>query len=98
LALLLAGACTVPNAGPEPSLAPRPAEAIDPRLPIPGDVPAGPADAALAVQLAALVGEVRAGEAQFNARQAEAERRSCGDPGRKSHGSEGLYDRARSKL
>jgi hypothetical protein len=73
-ALSLVGACSAPNIGPEPSLAPRPAEAIDPRLPISGDAPAGPADAALAAQLQGLIAEARAGVSQFNARQADADR------------------------
>ena len=74
LALWLIGACSAPNVGPEPSLAPRPAEAIDPRLPIPGDAPAGPVDAALAAKLVELIGEARAGVPQFDARQADADR------------------------
>jgi hypothetical protein len=74
IAVCLAGACSMPDAGPEPSLAPRPAEAIDPRVPIPGTVPSGPADAALAARLGELVGTARAGSAQFDARLANAER------------------------
>jgi hypothetical protein len=74
LLALLIGACSVPNGGPAPSLAPRPAEAIDPRIPIPADVPSGPADATLAARLAPLVAEARAGVAMFETRQAVAER------------------------
>ena len=73
-AIAMIAACTAPNAGPEPSLAPRAAEAIDPRMPIPGDVRSGPVDAALATSLAELVDEARAGQGAFDARQAEAER------------------------
>jgi len=74
LALAVIGACSAPNAGSEPSLAPRAAEAIDPRLPIPSETPSGPADAQLAAKLAELVGQARAGVPQFDARQAVAER------------------------
>jgi hypothetical protein len=58
---------------PEPSLAPRAAEAIDPRLPIPDTIPAGTVDPALAARLSALVDEVRTGSAQFGAQAAEAD-------------------------
>jgi hypothetical protein len=71
LALLLS-ACAVPQAG-EPSLAPRAAEAIDPRVPIPGDVIAGPADPVLAARIAELLGEVQAGDAAFNTTAGAAE-------------------------
>ena len=74
LALLMIAGCSTPGTGPEPSLAPRAAEAIDPRVPIPDTVPAGPADPALARQIDALLAEARAGEAAFSAREAEASR------------------------
>jgi hypothetical protein len=74
LALSLATACSTPQTGPEPSLAPRPAEAIDPRVPIPSVVPSGPVDAALAAKLDYLVGQAQAGVALFQARRASAER------------------------
>ena len=74
LAVLLIGACSTPMTGPEPSLAPRAAEAIDPRVPIPDTVPIGPVDAALAGKLDELVGTARAGVALFDARLANAER------------------------
>jgi hypothetical protein len=73
-AALLAAACSAPQAGPQPSLAPRAAEAIDPRLPIPSDVQPTTVDPSLASQLAGLVGEAQAGVAAFDARQATAER------------------------
>lgn len=63
---LLLFACTVPQTA-EPSLAPRAAEAIDPRVPIPDEVVSGPVDPALASRIAALLGEVRAGDAAFSA-------------------------------
>jgi hypothetical protein len=74
LAALLAGACSTPGVGPEPSLAPRAAEAIDPRVPIPDTVPKGPADAALAGKLAELVSAARTGAPQFDARLTNADR------------------------
>ena len=58
----------------EPSLAPRAAEAIDPRLPIPDTMPVGPVDAGLAVRLGELVGAARGGVPAFEAQEAEATR------------------------
>ena len=75
-AILIVAGCSMPGAGPEPSLAPRAAESIDPRVPIPDTVPAGPVDPALAARLDALVAEVRSGQAAFAAREAEAARLS----------------------
>jgi len=60
--------------GPEPSLAPRAAEAIDPQVPIPATVPSEPVDRALVAKLEALIGQARGGVTLFQARQAEAER------------------------
>lgn len=73
LLCLLVSACAVPPSG-EPSLAPRAAEAIDPRVPIPNDIVAGPADPALAARIAELMAEVRAGDAAFAAAAVDAER------------------------
>ena len=56
-----------------PSLAPRAAEAIDPRVPIPGEVVAGPVDPALAAKIAELLAEVRAGDAAFQSAVPNAE-------------------------
>lgn len=58
----------------EPSLAPRAAESIDPRLPIPDTAPAGPVNAELAARLNALVEAARAGAPAFKAQEAEATR------------------------
>ena len=71
--LLLIAACssTVTR---EPSLAPRAAESIDPRVPIPDAVPTGAVSPALAQQLQALVEAARAGTAAFNAQESEASR------------------------
>jgi hypothetical protein len=74
--LLLPLAMTACSAtpGPTPSLAPRAAEAIDPRVPIPAAPPAGPVDPALQGQLARLLDEVRSGDRDFVASASEAER------------------------
>jgi hypothetical protein len=69
----LAAACSVPPMT-EPSLAPRVAEAIDPRVPVPDTVPTGTVDPALAARLEALVSAARAGAPEFEARAAEADR------------------------
>ncbi|HEY0629049.1 MAG TPA: hypothetical protein VGD23_06940 [Sphingomicrobium sp.] len=72
--ILLSPACSSRGPSIEPSLAPRAAEAIDPRVPIPDNVPAGALDAGLAERLGALVGTVRGGVPAFEAREAEARR------------------------
>ena len=75
LALLpLIAACAAPPTGREPSLAPRAAEGIDPRIPIRSEVPVAPADAALTAQLGQLVEEARAAAPSFHSRLADAER------------------------
>jgi hypothetical protein len=51
----------------EPSLAPRAAERIDPRLPVEGPALPAAADPALAGQLAGLVADARQGDAAFQA-------------------------------
>jgi hypothetical protein len=70
---LLLAACGTTQSG-EPTLAPRAAEAIDPRVPIPSDIVAGPADPALAARIAQLLAEVRSGDAAFQAAAQDAER------------------------
>ena len=80
-ALIALTACsTPPNAA--PSLAPRPAEAIDPRVPVAGGVDTRPVDRALAARLAELVAQANAGNAAFRSAVAEAERltASAGPP------------------
>ena len=73
LATLLAIAgCAAPS-GPVPSLAPRAAEAIDPRAPVAGGVER-PADRALAARLAELVALARRGDGAFAAAAGEAQR------------------------
>jgi hypothetical protein len=78
LCLALAASCSAPRAGPEPSLAPRAAEAIDPRIPVADTAPTGAADAALVSQLDQLVREVRAAEPRFEERRARAEQLAAG--------------------
>ena len=73
LAALVAIAGCTPPPGPAPSLAPRAAEALDPRVPVLGGVQR-PADPALASRLAELVGLARAGDNDFAAAIAAAER------------------------
>jgi hypothetical protein len=74
LSCLLLSACTTTTPSGEPSLAPRAAEAIDPRVPIPSEVVAGPADPALVARIAELMAAVRSGDAAFRnaAQNAEA--------------------------
>jgi hypothetical protein len=66
-------ACTAPG-GPPPSLQPRAAEAIDPRVPIVRPANDRPVDPALASRLAELVRQARAGDAAFRAAAEQAER------------------------
>jgi hypothetical protein len=68
----LAG-CTAAT-GPGPSLAPRSAEAIDPRLPVVSTAVARPVDATLAAQLGELVRAARNGDDAFDAAADEARR------------------------
>jgi hypothetical protein len=77
LAVSIAGACAAPQTGSEPSLGPRAAEAIDPRVPIPDKIPSGPVDATLASQLNELVDRARSGAPQFDAQLANAERQAA---------------------
>ena len=60
--------------GPYPSLAPRAAEAIDPRVEIVRPINDRPASAALVTQLAALVRQARSGDVDFAPAAAMAER------------------------
>jgi len=74
-------ACS-PTGGPVPSLLPRAAEAIDPRVPVPGAVNDRPVSAALASTLAGLVAQARDGDAAFRplAERAEQAAVSAGAP------------------
>ena len=69
-AVLLLSACASGSA--PPSLLPRPAESIDPRLEVVRPMNDRPVDASLAGQLAALVGQARSGDAAFATAAAEA--------------------------
>jgi hypothetical protein len=66
-------ACSAPG-GPYPSLQPRAAENIDPRVPVEKPLNERPAAPALVSQLAELVNEARAGDAEFQAAADQAER------------------------
>jgi len=72
LVLLFVSACTGPVA--PPSLLPRAAEAIDPRVPVERPMNDRPVDPALASRLAALVDQARSGDSAFQPAAAEAER------------------------
>jgi hypothetical protein len=73
LPLIAITACSAPG-GPYPSLQPRAAEAIDPRLPVVRPINDRPVTASLAAQLSALVDEARSGNAAFDSAATEAER------------------------
>jgi hypothetical protein len=66
-------ACTSPG-GPYPSLQPRAAEAIDPRVPVERPLNDRPVTPTLAAQLSRLVEQARNGDAAFASAAAEAER------------------------
>jgi hypothetical protein len=74
LTVLLLAACSSPGRGPYPSLQPRAAEAIDPRIQPVRPINDRPVSATLAAQLAALVDQARSGEAAFEPAVASAER------------------------
>ena len=73
LALLTLSACAAPG-GPYPSLHPRAAEAIDPRLPVERPVNNSSVSSALAARLSALVDQAQSGNAAFDGAASEAER------------------------
>jgi hypothetical protein len=73
LATLTLAACSSAG-GPFPSLRPRSAEAIDPRVPVIKPMNDRPVSPALAARLAALVGQARSGDAAFAGAAAEAQR------------------------
>jgi len=72
ITLTTLGACAGPNA--PPSLLPRAAEKIDPRVPVERPANDRPVNGALAAQLAALVRQAHAGDAAFDPAAAEAGR------------------------
>ena len=81
IVLLTLSACAAPG-GPYPSLRPRAAEAIDPRVPVTRPMNERPVSASLANRLAALVGQAQSGETAFEGPASEAERlaSSAGPP------------------
>ena len=74
---LALAACSAPG-GPYPSLQPRAAEAIDPRVPVVKPINDRPVAAALASRLSALVDAARSGDAAFDGPAGEAERLAAG--------------------
>jgi hypothetical protein len=73
LTLLALSACSAPG-GPYPSLQPRAAEAIDPRLPVVRPLNDRPVTASLAARLAAFVDQAQSGNAAFDGAASQAER------------------------
>jgi hypothetical protein len=71
--MVMLSACAAPG-GPYPSLQPRAAEAIDPRIPVVRPMNDRPITAGLMARLAALVDQARSGNAQFEGAVADAER------------------------
>ena len=78
--LLLAALLTACSSagGPFPSLQPRAAEKIDPRLPVDRPMNARPLESALAATLARLVSQARAGDSAFAPAMASAEKLAQG--------------------
>jgi hypothetical protein len=77
------GACAAPATRP-PSLSPRTAEAIDPRVPVVSATVVQPTDPALTQRLAQLLGHARAGDAAFRATLGEAQRLTAAAGARQS--------------
>ena len=77
LPILFLGACSSAG-GPYPSLQPRAAEQIDPRVPVMRPMNDRPVTPALATRLAALVDQARNGSAAFDTAATDAERLAAG--------------------
>ncbi|MEO6248428.1 MAG: hypothetical protein ABIO85_07585 [Sphingomicrobium sp.] len=73
LSFTAAAGCSAPKISP-PSLAPRPSEAIDPRLPVERALVVAPVAVGLRGRLAELLAEARSGEAAFRAALGPAQR------------------------
>src|SRR3982751_597668 len=73
LPIMFLCACSVPG-GPYPSLQPRAAEAVDPRMPVVRPINDRPVTPSLAAQLSTLVDQARSGSAAFDGAASEAER------------------------
>jgi hypothetical protein len=72
VSIIALAACSAPG-GPYPSLQPRAAEAIDPRLPVVRPVNDRPATSSLVDRLATLVSAARGGDAAFDGAASQAE-------------------------
>jgi hypothetical protein len=83
VALAALAGCTA-AAHPGPSLAPRSAEAIDPRVPVVSTVAAQPVDPALAARLGEFVRAAQQGDGAFGAAASEARRLAAAAGGRQS--------------
>jgi hypothetical protein len=77
LLVTMLSACSAPG-GPFPSLQPRAAEAIDPRLPVDRPINDRPVSEGLTSTLAGLVGQARSGQAAFAPAMARAEQLASG--------------------
>jgi hypothetical protein len=75
-AILVLAGCA--SGGAPPSLLPRPAEAIDPRVEVVRPMNGRPADASLTSRLAQLVAQAHAGDGEFEPAAAEAQRLAAG--------------------
>src|SRR5688500_15739862 len=73
VAILAVAGCSTPQGG-VPSLAPRAAESIDPRVPVGDGAVQRPVDAGLAARLADLITLARQGDSAFAAAAGEAQR------------------------
>ena len=73
LPIIALSACSAPG-GPYPSLQPRAAEVIDPRVPVIRPVNDRPATPALVERLSGLVGAARSGDSAFDGAASQAER------------------------
>ncbi len=81
--ILVLAACSAPG-GPYPSLQPRAAETIDPRLPVERPINDKPVSGELAGRLSTLVEQARTGSAAFDSAAAAAERLAGNAGGRTS--------------
>lgn len=77
IAAAILSACSKPG-GPYPTLAPRPAERIDPRVAVVRPMNDRPVSASLAAQLSALVAQARSGDVAFQPLAARAEQLASG--------------------
>src|SRR5215218_9611016 len=83
--IIALSACSAPG-GPYPSLQPRAAEAIDPRMPVVRPLNDRPVTPSLAAQLSTLVDQARSGNSAFDGAASEAERLAATAGGPQSEG------------